>query len=219
MQDVVPYCVPRLFRLPAQHMACTRHATAAALYTPDYTLLDPSPIQMCVYMCIKPCMAHGLAANDICDRFCTKMMSNTPTGHPLQRHMLRHLSGQPQLYTKFRHSRSVRSLPPCACLRCVVNFFGHLFLFPRGRARPAVLLWLPLSSALQAIIVRHHLHNQNPIAGITAERIEGKSLQLRRLVSSTWKMPGFTLSLKAYAKIVLHCCKYPNKAVNGVVIV
>jgi len=31
-------------------------------------------------------------------------------------------------------------------------------------------------------------------------------------------MPSFTLSLKAYAKIVLHCCKYPNKAVNGVVI-
>lgn len=28
----------------------------------------------------------------------------------------------------------------------------------------------------------------------------------------------FSLSLKAYAKIVLHCCKYPHKAVNGVVI-
>ena len=31
-------------------------------------------------------------------------------------------------------------------------------------------------------------------------------------------MPGFTLSVKAYAKIMLHCCKYPHKAVNGVVI-
>ena len=28
----------------------------------------------------------------------------------------------------------------------------------------------------------------------------------------------FSLSLKAYSKIVLHCCKYPHKAVNGVVI-
>ena len=32
------------------------------------------------------------------------------------------------------------------------------------------------------------------------------------------KMPSFSISAKAYAKIVLHCCKYPQKAVNGVVI-
>lgn len=31
-------------------------------------------------------------------------------------------------------------------------------------------------------------------------------------------MPSFTVSAKAYAKIILHCCKYPHKAVNGVVI-
>lgn len=31
-------------------------------------------------------------------------------------------------------------------------------------------------------------------------------------------MPNFSISAKAYAKIVLHCCKYPHKAVNGVVI-
>ena len=31
-------------------------------------------------------------------------------------------------------------------------------------------------------------------------------------------MPSFSISAKAYAKIVLHCCKYPQKAVNGVVI-
>ena len=31
-------------------------------------------------------------------------------------------------------------------------------------------------------------------------------------------MPNFTISAKAYAKIVLHCCKYPHRAVNGVVI-
>ena len=28
----------------------------------------------------------------------------------------------------------------------------------------------------------------------------------------------FSISLKAYSKIILHCCKYPDKAVNGVVI-
>ena len=28
----------------------------------------------------------------------------------------------------------------------------------------------------------------------------------------------FSISLKAYSKIILHCCKYPHKAVNGVVI-
>ncbi|CAI8022135.1 ER membrane protein complex subunit 9 [Geodia barretti] len=31
-------------------------------------------------------------------------------------------------------------------------------------------------------------------------------------------MPNFSISAKAYAKIVLHCCKYPHRAVNGVVI-
>lgn len=31
-------------------------------------------------------------------------------------------------------------------------------------------------------------------------------------------MPNFAISAKAYAKIVLHCCKYPQRAVNGVVI-
>lgn len=31
-------------------------------------------------------------------------------------------------------------------------------------------------------------------------------------------MPNFQISAKAYAKIVLHCCKYPHRAVNGVVI-
>jgi hypothetical protein len=31
-------------------------------------------------------------------------------------------------------------------------------------------------------------------------------------------MPNFSISAKAYAKILLHCCKYPHKAVNGVVI-
>lgn len=29
---------------------------------------------------------------------------------------------------------------------------------------------------------------------------------------------SYTISLKAYSKIVLHCSKYPHKAVNGVVI-
>ena len=29
---------------------------------------------------------------------------------------------------------------------------------------------------------------------------------------------SYSVSLKAYSKIVLHCCKYPNVAVNGVVI-
>ena len=38
------------------------------------------------------------------------------------------------------------------------------------------------------------------------------------VATSSSKMPGFTLSVKAYAKIMLHCCKYPHKAVNGVVI-
>lgn len=32
------------------------------------------------------------------------------------------------------------------------------------------------------------------------------------------RMPNFAISAKAYAKIVLHCCKYPQRAVNGVVI-
>ena len=29
---------------------------------------------------------------------------------------------------------------------------------------------------------------------------------------------SYTISLKAYSKIILHCSKYPHKAVNGVVI-
>lgn len=29
---------------------------------------------------------------------------------------------------------------------------------------------------------------------------------------------SYTISLKAYSKIILHCLKYPHKAVNGVVI-
>ncbi len=29
---------------------------------------------------------------------------------------------------------------------------------------------------------------------------------------------SYTVSLKAYSKIILHCAKYPHKAVNGVVI-
>ena len=29
---------------------------------------------------------------------------------------------------------------------------------------------------------------------------------------------SYSMSLKAYSKIVLHCCKYRNVAVNGVVI-
>lgn len=28
----------------------------------------------------------------------------------------------------------------------------------------------------------------------------------------------FSITLKAYSKIILHCCKYPHRAVNGVVI-
>lgn len=29
---------------------------------------------------------------------------------------------------------------------------------------------------------------------------------------------SYSMALKAYAKIMLHCCKYPHFAVNGVVI-
>ncbi len=29
---------------------------------------------------------------------------------------------------------------------------------------------------------------------------------------------SYTISLKAYSKIILHCSKYPHKAVNGVII-
>lgn len=29
---------------------------------------------------------------------------------------------------------------------------------------------------------------------------------------------SYSMSLKAYAKIILHCCKYPQFEVNGVVI-
>ena len=36
--------------------------------------------------------------------------------------------------------------------------------------------------------------------------------------STCGEMPNFSISAKAYAKIVLHCCKYPHRAVNGVVI-
>ncbi len=32
------------------------------------------------------------------------------------------------------------------------------------------------------------------------------------------KRMSYTVSLKAYSKILLHCAKYPHKAVNGVVI-
>ena len=28
----------------------------------------------------------------------------------------------------------------------------------------------------------------------------------------------FTISPRAYGKMLLHCCKYPDKAVNGVVV-
>ena len=31
-------------------------------------------------------------------------------------------------------------------------------------------------------------------------------------------MSSYTISLKAYSKIILHCCKYPHKELNGVVI-